>query len=756
MQPAAPSRDSAFEQAAQLYRSGQLAGAEALLRQVLAAYPTDVPSLQTLGALLMQQHRLPDAIDVYRQYIAIDPNCADAHYNLGTASAVLGKFDDATDAFTAATRLRPDWAPAFSNLGNAHAGANRATEAEAAYRRAVAIDPKFASAWFNLGVLLQRAGKNPAAFETLQEAIKLRPDHPETLFNLANSLKNAGRVEESIATLRQAIQRRPDYHDAWLELAHVQGLAMRYDEAIASAHRGIATKPESPDGYNTLGLLLREKGQREEALAALKRSLQLDPNYFQGYVNVGMMFHELGRFTESIAMQREAIRRNPESGEAHLNLGNVLKDAGELEEAIEAYRVATRIGPKSTFHHLLFALHYLPVAEPPAVLDEHRRWASAIDKVEPITPPNDFDPNRRLRVGFVSADFRRHAVGYNLLPLFDNLDRTNFEYFIYNASTRSDDLTDFFRSKVDRWTPINQLTDEQAAQQITADRIDILIDLSLHTAGGRLEVFSYRPAPLAGTFAGYPGTTGLPQIDFRLSDPYLDPPGQTDSFYVEQTIRLTDSFWCYRPAEDSPAVNSLPALANGFITIGYLGSFCKVNRPTLSLWTQVLRTLTNSRLLMICRPGVHRDHTIAFLETQGVEAKRVEFVDYQSRADYLKTYNRVDLSLDSFPYNSHTTGLDALYMGVPTLSTIGPWAVGRAAFSHLSNLGLTNLIAQSDGEFVTTATDLARDLPRLAGLRENLRPMMQRSALMNERAWADDIQQALRTQWRRRCEDARR
>ena len=753
---AVPTPDPTFEQAAQLYRSGQLAAAETLLRQILTANPSHIPSLQNLGGLLMQQHRLTDAIEVYRGYVKADPNAAEAHYNLGVAHAMLGKFDPATEAFTRVTLLRPDWAAAFSNLGNAYSGTDRFEEAEKAYRKAVALEPGFGSAWSNLGVLLHRAGKNTDAIAALTEALRLRPEHPETLFNFAHALKKAARIDDAIAALHRVVTIRPDYYEAWLELATVQGLALRYDDGVASARHGISVKPTDPSGYNTLGLLLREQSKREEALRAFEHALELDPNYFQAYVNVGMMLHELGRLNESIAMQRLAISRNPNSGEALLNLGNVLKDAGELEEAVDVYRKATRIGPASTFHHLLLALHYLPVAEPPEVLKEHLRWASTLDAIKPIAPPNDFDPNRRLRIGFVSADFRRHAVGYNLLPLFDHLDRSNFEFFIYNASTRSDDLTDHFRQCADHWTPINALSDEQAARQIATDRIDILIDLSLHTAGGRVEIFAYKPAPLAGTFAGYPSTTGLSQIDFRLTDPYLDPPGQTDAFYTEQTVRLKHSFWCYRPAENSPPVNALPALSNGFITIGYLGNFGKVNRPTLAQWARVMHNLPGSQLLMICRPGVHRDHTTVFLQTLGIEPSRVEYVDYQARALYLQTYQRVDLSLDSVPYNSHTTGLDGLWMGVPTISMIGRWAVNRAGYSHLTNLGLSDLIAKDADELVSIATNLATDLPRLAKLRENLRSIMRRSPLMDEAGWAADIQQTLRSLWQLQCDRLRR
>ena len=300
------------------------------------------------------------------------------------------------------------------------------------------------------------------------------------------------------------------------------------------------------------------------------------------------------------------------------------------------------------------------------------------------------------------------SMSFFTIPLLSHHDHRQFEIFCYADVLRPDAVTERLRGYADVWRSTVGLSDQQLADLVRSDQIDILVDLTMHTADNRLLVFARKPAPVQVTWLAYPGTTGLSTIDYRLTDPYLDPPGLFDAFYSEESIRLPDTFWCYDPLTDQPPVNALPALENGFITFGCLNNFCKVNDGCLALWAQVLRAVPQSRLLLRAPRGQAREHVLARLEQEGIAASRVEFADRQPRLEYLKLYQRIDLGLDPLPYNGHTTSLDAFWMGVPTLTLVGKTVVGRAGWSQLCNLGLKELAAETPEQYVALAAQTGR------------------------------------------------
>jgi predicted O-linked N-acetylglucosamine transferase (SPINDLY family) len=330
-------------------------------------------------------------------------------------------------------------------------------------------------------------------------------------------------------------------------------------------------------------------------------------------------------------------------------------------------------------------------------------------------------------------------------------DRQQFEVLCYANVGQSDALTDRFRVASDGWRNIAGISDEEAAARIRADRIDILVDLTLHLANHRLLVFARRPAPVQVTWAGYPGTTGLETIDYRLTDPYLDPPGTSDEHYSEASICLPHSFWCYDPLTGAPPVNPLPALISGHITFGSLNNYCKVHEGVLELWAKVLGIVPDSRLLLLSKVGVHRQRAIEVFERCGVAGERIEWFTPAARPEYLAAYHRIDVGLDTFPYNGHTTSLDSFWMGVPVITLVGKTVVGRGGLSQAMNLGLPELIARTREEYVQRAAELASDLPRLAELRQSLRARMQASPLMDAARFTRDLEAAYRDMWCRWC-----
>jgi predicted O-linked N-acetylglucosamine transferase (SPINDLY family) len=337
------------------------------------------------------------------------------------------------------------------------------------------------------------------------------------------------------------------------------------------------------------------------------------------------------------------------------------------------------------------------------------------------------------------------------LPLFRHHDPGQFELTLYANHASADELTEQFRAHAHNWRVITGWTDERVAEQIQRDGIDILVDLTLHMAQNRLLVFAHKPAPVQVTFAGYPGTTGIPAIDYRLTDPYLDPPGLFDACCAEESYRLPESFWCYDPLTSEPAVSPLPALRNGYVTFGCLSNFCKVNAAMLKTWAIVLRGAGGSRLILLAPEGRHRSRVLDVLAAEGIAGDRVRFVAVLPRPRYLELYHQIDIGLDTLPYNGHTTSLDSLWMGVPVVTLVGETVVGRAGLSQLSNIGLTELVAKNADEFVKVAVELALDPARLHALRDGLRARMQESRLMDAPRFARDIEAAYREIWRGWC-----
>ncbi|HEY2343624.1 MAG TPA: hypothetical protein VGH90_11360, partial [Chthoniobacteraceae bacterium] len=368
---------------------------------------------------------------------------------------------------------------------------------------------------------------------------------------------------------------------------------------------------------------------------------------------------------------------------------------------------------------------------------------------------NNRSPERRLRIGYVSPNFCDHVVGRNVLPLLREHDRERFEIFCYSNLTEPDSITREFGGQADRWRNIVGIADQPVAETIRADGIDILVDLSLHMARNHLSVFARKPAPVQVTFAGYPGGTGLAAMDYRLTDPYLDPPGATDADYREKSIRLRHSFWCYDPAAMGLAGDlkraQSPRTPSETIRFGFLGNFCKVNGAVLRLWARVLAAVPKSRLLLLAAEGSHRQSVLEIFRGHGIAERRAEFFTPRPRMEYLEAYREIDIVLDSFPYNGHTTTLDALWMGAPVVTLIGRTVVGRAGFSQLSNLGLPELAASSPDEYVRIAKDLAADSPRLAVLRGGLRERMLDSPLTKAGSFTRDVEAAYRKMWHSWC-----
>ena len=586
------------------------------------------------------------------------------------------------------------------------------------------------------------------------------PNQVDALHILAVIAGQTGRESQAIEYLRTVLRLQPGLAAAHNNLGNAFAAQGKFPDAVANFQEAVRLQPDLAVAHNNLGNALCEDGRLAEAQASLRQALLIKPDYVEAHNNLGNALREQGRLAEALASYQAALRLKPDYAEAHQNLGHIRKEQGRIDEALSSIRTAVQLKPENACFHsnLLLILNLNPHADAKDIHEESRRWnqrhALPLQKhIQPHT--NDLDPERRLRIGYVSPDFREHASSSFTIPLLANHDRRVCEIFCYANVKRPDALTNRLRGYADAWRNTVGMTDQQLADLVRGDRIDILIDLAMHTANNRLLMFARKPAPVQVSWLAYPGTTGLAAIDYRLTDPYLDPPGLFDAFYVEKSLRLPETFWCYDPLTDQPAVNALPATANGVITFGCLNTFYKINDDCLALWARVLRAVPQSRLLLHAPKGEPRERMLASLKQAGIAASRVEFADRQPRLDYFRLYHRIDISLDPLPWNGGATTLDAFWMGVPTLTLLGKTVAGRAGWSQLSNLGLQELAAQTTEQYMALAVRLAGDFPRLQELRSTLRQRMLRSPLMDGKRFARHVEQAYRRMWQRWCQQTK-
>jgi protein O-GlcNAc transferase len=542
------------------------------------------------------------------------------------------------------------------------------------------------------------------------------------------------------------------------EREHNRGMAFAkanlFGRAIECFRRAAEIDPELFAAQANLGALLVDRGRVDEAIAPLQAALRLRPRTPEIHNNLANVLSALGQLDEAAAHCRRSLELRADNAGALTALGNVLKDQGLLDEARNAYARAALLRPDlpQPASNLLYLMHFHPGQSPNSILVAHRAWGKQCGQpLKALHRPhgNNPDPERKLKIGYVSADFREHPVGRFFLPQLENHDRQRVAVFCYSNLHGADAMTDRIRAKADFWRNIAERTDEQAAEKIRADGIDILMDLTMHMRASRLLVFARKPAPVQATYLAYCSTTGLEAMDYRLSDPYLDPAG-ADKFYVEPTVRLRKSYWCYQANDAAPAVNALPAASASVITFACLNNFCKVTPPTLALWAELLSRMPNSRLILHAPPGTHCDRVRSVL---GVTQERLAFVGRAPMAEYFARYHRIDIALDPFPCAGGTTTCDALWMGVPVITLPGETAVSRSGVSILSNIGRTEWIAESAGDYLRIAGELCRDLKALAETRRSLRGRMMGSALMDGSQFARNVENAYREMWRTWCYD---
>jgi predicted O-linked N-acetylglucosamine transferase (SPINDLY family) len=736
------------------HQSGRLEQAATLYGKILEADPRHADANHLLGVIAFQLGRNEVAADLIGMAIAANRSNPAFHSNLGNALNGMGRPDDALAAYDTALRLRPDYADAHYNRGNVLRDMGRLGDALAACDTALRLRPDYADAHYSRGNVLRDMGRLDDALTAYDGALRLRPDYAEAYNNRGNALLGMGRLDDALAAYDGALRLRPDYADAHYNRGNVLQDMARLDDALAAYDTALHLRPDLAETHNNRGNTLREMGRLDDALAAYDTALHLRPDYADAHNNRGNALFGMGRLDDALAAYDTALRLRPDFADAHYNRGNALRDMARLDDALAAYDTALRLRPDYADAHSnkLLALHYGAFDARGAIAAQARAFGAGVNRAgAPQAFANAPIPDRRLRIGYVSGDLRRHPVGYFLQSILRNHASDAVEVFCYSNNLKDDDLTASFQSEADHWRRLRGLTDEAAASLIRADAIDILVDMSGHTALNRLPLFARRPAPVQVSWLGYFGTTGLTAMDYVLADRFVVPPGEEDAF-TEQVWRMPGSYLCFMPPDMDVPVR--PRDVQGPITFGSFNNLAKLSPHTVSLWARVVQSVPQSRLLLktsqladaaVCQAVRER------FAGHGIEADRLVLEGPSPRADLLASYNRVDIALDPYPYGGGTTTAEALWMGAPVVTLRGGTWTGRVSESILSTVGLSDLVAGSQEAYVDLAAKLAADQDRRTALHATLRSRLEASPFCDGAGFTRQLEDACRGMWKHWC-----
>ncbi len=772
-----------------LWALGNFSEVEKIANDLARQYPNHPLPWKALGAAAIQQGRSWQALAPMEQAVRLSPDDAETQSNYGNVLRDLGRLAEAEASYLKAIQLNPNFAETYNNLGIVLKDLNRLTDAERHVRRAIRLKHDLPEAHCNLGVILQKKGRLDEAKASYQTAIRLKPDFSFAYSRLGNVLKSIGRFTDAESNYRKAIQLNPSSSETYCELGSLYNESDQFLDAEASYREAIRLQPNLATAYNNLSLVLRSLGRFTEAETICRETIRINPDLTEARINLCILLSDLGRFNEAEASGREAICHEPKFAEAHNALATalkdlgrltdaesscreaiklkptlaeaynnravILKDLGRIPEAEASYREAIRLNPNDSkaYSSLLLTTLYTEKCQDD-LWKLYKGFASRFEeKYKSSWPKHDnaIDQNRKLKIGYVSGDFRKHALAFFIKPIFDLHHKNDFEVYAYSNHFLVDSITRELQTAVDHWRQCAHLTDQQLFDLIMQDHIDLLIDLSGHTAHNRLTVFARKPAPIQMTWLGYPGTTGLSSIDYRITHESLDPTGLSEEFHSEKLIRLPDSAIPFEPLGSTPKVNELPALKSQVFTFACLNNHAKITKSTIELWVKLLKRVPHSRFILGNANDTEIQNVfIKELEKNDISSKRLVMKPRLSIDEYWALYNEIDLQLDPFPFNGGTTSLQSLWMGVPVITLAGNATHSRVGVATLRRAGLNSFIADTKEQYISKAEYWTKNIYALNGIRQSLREKLLASSSTAE-ALIANVEAIYRSVWSDYC-----
>lgn len=744
---------------------GKIDEALACFEKALARDPRNPGALVGKSDALNKLERPADAIETADQALAIDPQLAEALNNRGNALLALKRPADALASYDRALTLTPEYAEAHYNRGNALLALQRIDEALTSYDRALMLKPAYAEAHYNRGNALRDRDKLPEAVASYDQAIAFKPNYAVAHNNKGNVLLELGKLDDAVASFRAALSIKADYYEAFSNLGLALNDQGKPEEAVASCKKALAIKPDYAVAHYNLGNALKDQDKLDEAIASYRRALTLKPDYVEAHYNLGFALHTSGNIRDAVDCYRRALSYKPDYADAHNNLGAALLAMGNPVEALASFERALESRPDllGAYSNLLYLHAFTRDISPQLECELAARWeALALDESERTAARAQRTKfharlrsraGRKLKLGVVSAELGQHAVAEFLEPFLENLDRSRFHVTLYPTAARSESRAARIAALADKVEALVEISDADAAGRIRSDEIDILVDTTAHMTGCRLGIFAHRAAPVQCHYIGYHGTTGLTEMDWFIADEMLLPQS-CDTHFCEKIWRLPRLWISYRGDTTLPDSCWAPH-PQGIITLGSFNNLAKVRAETLNLWGRIMSALPGSRLLLKDRKAADdaiQNRIKAELRQHGVEAERIEFVTWSPDwTSHMTLYDRLDIALDSIPLNSGTTAFDALWMGVPIVGIEGSWMGGRMTSAILRALGKHEWIAQTEDEYVTLVTALARNVALRKSLRAGQRSLMANSPLCNSSDLTRALESAFEGMFDRLC-----
>jgi len=649
-------------------------------------------------------------------------------------------------------RSEPVTCTDFNQLADQAIASNDFWSAAEHLQQALILSPNDLDIMFRRAHCLQNAGEIENAIELYETLATLKPGLASVLNNLGNAYANIGELEKALDCLQRVVAVEPNYPDGYANLGNVLHRLGRHREAEGAVCDAIGLDAQNPNYWYNLGNVLQAMQRYEDAIRCYRRSIRFDEDFAGCHNNLGNVYRALGQYSNALPAFENAIRLDGGSADTYANLGGLCNDAGEHALSRKYYEKALISDENciSAFSNLLYLLNYTDDEPTVSLLELSREWgmrfAPSTTKDWQLGVKGSIH-NRKIRIGYVSPDFRRHSVAFFFEALLDGYDHNSSEVFCYSNVVLEDEISARIKSKCDHWCSIVSLSDEDAAEIIRCDKIDVLVDLAGHTSGNRLQLFTQRSAPVQVSWLGYPNTTGVEDIDYRITDAIADPVPH-DAIHSERLVRLGSTFLCYRPDETAPPVASLPMLENGHVTFGCFNNISKITDPVIHTWAALLNNVPGSRLFIKSKmfdDDQLRHRFESRFTKQGVDASRLELVGRTAGfSEHMRSYEKVDIALDTFPYNGTTTTCEALWMGVPVLGVTGCSHRSRVSLSIASQIGLASLVVDKPEKLIALATSLSNSSETLVHLRSTLRRRMINSDLCNSEKFAKAMENAFR------------